>query len=643
MLSNLTKFHQFLLALLILLGALFFQQRVILNGDVYEYTVMSVALASHLSPDIQSEDLRKVQHLLPQYAPYFKTTEEGIRAGKQQPNGGFYRALDDNTYSIHFFSYSALAAIPLFVFEKIGIDPFKSFWFVNLVFIFVLGVSLYRFFASARKAFLGLVLFMLSGGVNYAKWSSPECMSSAAVLSAMLLFVTDAPLAGGLLIGLAATQNPPIVCLLMFGPLLFWSTSYQSQLSFKDNLRLALHRRMLIGIGAGFALFLIPVGFNLWMFGVPNIIAKIAASPALISLGRLQSFYFDWNQGLIIGIPGLWIGSAVLLWRSRGLAGNKWKLPAVALICITCALALAIPALATTNWNSAAHGMMRYASWGGAPFLFLFLFLLRQQTRLPFILLLCVGLLQLRCTIDARHYSELGLSPMGKFMLENAPAWYNPDPEIFIERTGLPDGAPLDVGKLYAYEVNGERKKLMFHESSTSIDRELCGPGKLISPDTQFGKANFGWFYINGAVQCDKADELSLADFQKNASQFSTGWSYFEDNGTVAQGEWNGIWSDGPSSVMDIAVSPARPVHGVRILVHYFKNNERTRVVINGEDIGWVDLRSKDVLRLKMHAGQAISNLKIELTHEAPHDPRKDPDFPTTRRLAVFVHGIRLS
>ncbi|HTD03795.1 hypothetical protein, partial [Undibacterium sp.] len=170
---------------------MFTQKKVVLNGDVYEYTVMSLALASHLSPDIQSGDLHKAQRLLPQYAPYFQMTEEGIKAGKQVPSSGFHRALDDNVYSIHFFSYSALAVVPLLIFEKIGVDPFQSFWFVNLVFVFILGLSLYRFFASAAKTLTALVLFVLCGGFNYGLWSSPECMSAAAVLSAMLLFSSN--------------------------------------------------------------------------------------------------------------------------------------------------------------------------------------------------------------------------------------------------------------------------------------------------------------------------------------------------------------------------------------------------------------------------------------------------------------------
>ncbi|HTD06382.1 hypothetical protein, partial [Undibacterium sp.] len=405
-------------------------------------------------------------------------------------------------------------------------------------------------------------------------------------------------------------------------------------------LQATLSRRMLTGIAAGGALFLIPVGFNLWIFGVPNIIAKIAASPSLITVGRLHSFYFDWNQGLIIGIPGLWIGAAILWWRAHKTADSKWRLLSVVLLSIGCALALAIPALATTNWNSAASGMMRYAFWGSAPFLFLFLFLLRQQGKLPVVLLLFIATLQLQCAYSAQFYSELGLSPMARLMLRKAPAWYNPDPEIFAERTGMPDGTALDPAKYYVYEVNGERKKLMFHESSKKIDADMCGPKNLMSLDTHIAPANFGWYYINGPVHCDTVDTLSFADFTKSAVQFSSGWSYFEDYGTKFDGEWNGVWSDGPASTMNIPVSPARPVHGVRMFVHYFKNNTRTRVVINGEDMGWVDLMQRDFLPLTKNAGQPVSNLKIELTHEAPNDPAKDPTFPDPRRMSVFVHGL---
>ncbi|MES2069283.1 MAG: hypothetical protein V4488_02970 [Pseudomonadota bacterium] len=642
MFPRLTDFHKFALALLLLLAALFTQQKVVLNGDVYEYTVMSVALASHLSPDIQSADLHKVQRLLPQYAPYFQATEEGIKAGKQMPSSGFYRARDSNVYSIHFFSYSALAVLPLLAFEKIGVDPFQSFWFVNLVFVFILGLSLYRFFGSAARTCIGLALFVLCGGFNYGLWSSPECMSAAAVLSAMLLFATGAPVFAGLLAGLASTQNPPIVCFLALGPVLHLCLHYQRGLSFRANLRNTLDRRMLAGIAAGTALFLLPICFSLLTFGVPNIIAKTAASPSLMTPGRLHSFFFDWNQGMIIGIPGVWIGCAVLWWRCRRSKSTdeQWRLSLVVLCNLGLALALAIPALATTNWNSAAVGMMRYVFWGAMPFLFLFLFLLRQQRRLPVVLLLFIAALQVQCAYSAQLYSELGLSSMAKFMLRKAPAWYNPDPEIFVERTVRQDGITLDTGKYYAYDLDGQHKKLMFHESSRTIDTELCGPNKLLSLDTHVAAAGFGWHYINGPVRCDTVQTLSFTEFKNGRVQFNSGWSRLEQVRPEADYDWNGIWSDGPSSTMTIAVEPARPVQGVKIFAHYFGNNQRTRVVVNGEDMGWVDLRKRDFLQVKQDVDRPLASLKIELTHEAPHDPATDPAIP--RRLGMFVHAVAL-
>ena len=112
---SLSRFQQFALGLLLALVVVFSFSRSKLQGDVDEYLLMTIAIANHLSPDIRLDDIHRAQALLPEHAGLFQATADGMVEHKQVPKPGFYRANNDAVYAIHFFSYSALAALPFYV------------------------------------------------------------------------------------------------------------------------------------------------------------------------------------------------------------------------------------------------------------------------------------------------------------------------------------------------------------------------------------------------------------------------------------------------------------------------------------------------------------------------------------------------
>lgn len=54
-------------------------------------------------------------------------------------------------YAIHFFDYSALAAIPFKILDGLGTPPFKAFQFVNMAALTILVLALYRFSGTVRR------------------------------------------------------------------------------------------------------------------------------------------------------------------------------------------------------------------------------------------------------------------------------------------------------------------------------------------------------------------------------------------------------------------------------------------------------------------------------------------------------------
>jgi hypothetical protein len=500
--SNTTALQRFSIGLLLFLVFLFTVKRVSLRGDVDEYALMTIALANHYSPDVQMTDVRQAQQLMPNHKAYLQQIADGIEAGRQVPRPGFYRGLNGKVYAIHFFAYSALAVLPFKFLQMLGREPLESLLLVNLSFIFVLGLGLFRFFGSSKKASLGLSFFFFCGGLNYLYWSGPETMSAAALCAALLFYVLGNYLSASILIGLAAMQNPPLILAVMFLPLLHVAMRYQSKDSLLQNLRQELPLRALFGGGIAVCALLLTMAFNWSVFAVPNIIVKVATSTDFISWQRLHSLFFDWNQGMIVGQLGIWLAICLLFFTAREGCISLARRLLLLVIAVCFSVSLAIPALSTGNWNSGAIGMMRYAFWGGMPLLFIFLFFLKHVADNNRNFVRTILFIQFICTVSAYTYDDVHHSPVAKLFLKFAPGLYNPEPEIFVERSLHLDGAELSPDKVFVFDDTAMPTKILFHEQNTQIDRILCGNQRALGSANRYANAGKGWHYLNAAVDC---------------------------------------------------------------------------------------------------------------------------------------------
>lgn len=602
------------------------------DGDFEEYAAMTAALAAHATPAIRAADLQTAAALAPAVSAPYAILAEGMRKGLEIPRYGFNRGRNGGYFAIHFFAYPALAALPFRLLQAGGMDPLRCFQLVNLGFVWLLGLCLFRLFGSSAKASAGVVLFMLCGGALYWNWSSPECMSAAALLSGLILFSTGAPLAGGLLAGLAAMQNPPVGLFFGFAPLLQLALHYDPQQGWRAAVRNALRLPNLLGMLAVLALALVPIAFSLWQFGVPSLIAKYSTDRELIGAHRLVSFFFDLNQGMLIGVPALL--AALLFWGWRRQPVRN--LIVLGLSCVFVA-ALAVPALSAQNWNSGASGMMRYAFWGAMPLLFAFLLRLRDHARWPQVLVAAVALGQLMCTVTAQQYGYLELSPLARVVLAHAPGLYNPDPEIFNERVTHDDHG---IGSAGLTVYGG---KTMYAPADPNADFRLCGRGRMVSPASRTADAGQDFRYINGPVLCTLSNKPgpALATFgsrqfgENGVLNLQAGWGKPELGGGV----WDGVWSDGKRSRLTLTVAPGQQVRWVGIAGHYGEGNKRTRVTIDGADLGWRRLDHSVILPLTGGENEAGRVVTIELEHEAPAEPAGAQD---PRRLAFFMHTVSL-
>ncbi|MBY0239480.1 MAG: hypothetical protein K2X55_09205 [Burkholderiaceae bacterium] len=642
------------LVLLLVLVALLAGRKAVLTGDFAEYLQMTVSVASHGSAEVRADDIATMRRLLSK-----DMTEQldKLEAYRRDPINtpmapGFYRGLDGNVYAIHFPAYSALAAVPFTLFQWIGIPPLKAYQALNLAILPVLALALLHLFAAAPasgtgmahpgrgalpgadgavlRAGAGVALFMLCGGALYWNWSGPEFISAAALLAGLAWYASGAPLRGGALVGLAAMQNPSIILTLGMMPVLAWSL--QPGVSLWQGVRNTLRPRTLGGLLLGGALAATPVLYNLHVFGTPSIIASISTAASMMNPGRLHSLFFDFNQGMILAIPAAW--AMLLLWGWRGMPQAERRCRALALLlCMALAVAYAIPALTVHNWNSGAAGVMRYAFWSAMPFVFLLLWRLRGAARWPRVLLALVFAVQALAMAAGMTYNSVQLSPLATFVLQRMPTLYNPDPEIFAERVSGSDDFHANLMAVYVLRDGNTIRKALYHRTHPAPASKLCRPNETLDGSGSTHRQG-DWIYLNGPLRCFKrtvvtADQFSSGVFVSAGS----GWSVLEPTQGQQAG---GMWSDG--AVSQLTVAYAQPGKHAQLVIrgNYFTGNRRTRVVINGVDLGNFNLQVGESIPIPDAA--TTSGLHITLHHETPRSPGPQDG----RKLALFLQQVSL-
>ena len=615
-----------------------------MTGDAEEYVLTTVAIANHGTPDIRLEDIQIARKLMPErYNPGLDVLADGVRRAQEVPKPGFHIGEDGRTYAIHFFVYSALAVIPFKILSFIELSPLKSFQITNLAMLLVVSASVFRWFASGHRTFLAVVLFMMCGGFLYWNWTGPEIVTAAAIFSGLILFGTGAPLAGAMLGGLAASHNPSAVFFFVFAPLISLLINYHNSDGILTCALKELKTRKVLAIGLGIALSSTPVLFNYTVFGVPSLIAVLATDIKLISFDRLISFFFDINQGMIIGIPGLLLGLVLyFLYQNNDLKKKQGNLQIIAVLvsCLAMMLAFAIPALAAGNWNSGANGVMRYAYWASSPLLFFLIWLIRVRPEFPNIIIVLILVVQSIAMLSANSYNILKFSIPARLVMKYAPAWYNPEPEIFIERTQQRE-IPIDVQKIYMHGDLSNPRKILFNLRNLNVATQLCGENRELSNLNNYTRGSNSWVYLNGNINCKKigtqifppTKAYGVEEFEEgNQFQLISGWSKLE-YGTP---EWTGVWSVGDKSTLRILLSPSFKPDHLSIDAQYLKS-QFIQVKINGLDYGWLNL-SETLIEFKKPVDNEIF---IELTYDDATTPPTDPS--DTRRLAIFLNKAVLT
>ncbi len=388
------------------------------TGDGWQYMLMSISFSNHHSFELRTSDLTYTYNNIAIINSY---QDEFERLYFNENNRGYYQALNNDYYSMHFWFYSLMASmfIPLFSFLKLNL--LGIFQFTNAILIIILMAWInYRANITPKQKFWLAFITLLGPSWYYLKWTHPEMFMFALLYISMLEFRDHKKITACLFSSLASLQNPAII---IFPAFIVVQDLVQKRKVDKNVFMMSLVA----------SICLVPAAFYYGYFRVFSLMTKHAVDYGLVSLNRMLSLFFDLNFGMILFIPMMLLAAMFLCFKK-----DKNCLTAVFLL-----LAMSLICSAQKNWNSGMQYIHRYSFWM-MPILFVATmdyFTGFDNKKMKRVLLIFFVSTTIPCLgyriID---YGYLSFSPLAKLVIDLKPSWYNPEYEVFAERTAHKEG-----------------------------------------------------------------------------------------------------------------------------------------------------------------------------------------------------------
>jgi hypothetical protein len=483
----------------------------IITGDGFEDILMTRAFIARLSPSLQLAeadamigDPRNVEYYT--LDPRYGTLQQLHLQPDQQYAFPWFRGRDSGIYSWHFWLYSLFVTPFLLLAMLTGFSDAMAFLWANLFLASMALVAIWMLYRGSRlHRFILMTAFLCAGTVYYLRWNHTEVFTASLLMIGLLLLRREHLKSASVFFALAGQQNPPVLLLL---PIVFLMDFVHLKAT-----KFACWKKFVpawAGIGAIAGL---AIGFSLYEFGVPNLIAIYFADKNLMSIARTLSLYFNPNFGGFYAAPLMLVGLIALpfcFWRLRQLApvcaspgvNVKW-----ALLFTIMSIILAVPSTVNIDFNPGIQIIHRYSYWILMPLIMLLgemmqTILLRQKILLA---VLAVG----QVFITHRLYNSP--EPLKSFirftiaelvLLDHFPHWYNPTPEIFVERSNEAREI-LSPDDFYFWVYHGEIRKILFHGKDKIASFPKCLDRS--SPEAYVvskKKVEKGWRYWNLRKGC---------------------------------------------------------------------------------------------------------------------------------------------
>lgn len=426
------------------------------GGDIAEYFGITESVINHGGLNLTQEDRKNLESLLK--PEYFEDPGYYVEGG------------EGDRYPVHFFFYSILATPIRLLLKLLELPELHALRLTNLfVFILALHLIIERFLKNSWQKSVFLFLSYFSPLVWFIIWPGPDLYYLSLLLLAVFLFYEKNYALSAFLVVLASWQSQPLMILALglIGFYLFFSSVSSKTVAVSLSL---------------LGLMLVPYLYNLFAFGTltPWTIFEDGWTQIYgfglhnASFKKLFEQIFDLNFGLFWYAPVI-VGVGFYSFLQRSALDRK-TLIFLLLIIATAFFYQTNPAW---HYGTSGYGPSRHAIFL-LPFLIYFatayLAHPAQHLRLRIMLFLFLFsqllILSFNGWLAPNLLNTLRHSPYAKFALNNFPAYYNPTPEIFVDRTTNTDPK---YPQSAVYKVNGVCKKAYLLKTDRKILEKECG------------------------------------------------------------------------------------------------------------------------------------------------------------------------
>jgi hypothetical protein len=429
-------------------------------GDAPEYLLMAESWAAHGSPELRPEDVDALRR---------RAAGSGIAASPDDALGNYFEGRDGRFYCYHFSFYPLLTLPARWALGAVGGDVLKAGPLTNAIALGgAIAAVLFLVPAGTWARRAAAALLLSSPALGFLLWPHPEVLSFAMATLALVAGSRGASGLATLCAAIASIQNPPLALLAVVEALRPGLTGAPVPWS---------RGRVWLSLLAGLLVLASPL-FFLTQFRTPNLAAYETAGAHAMGIGKAASLILDPELGLVRYAPltvGLLVGLVVMAARRPSRKVEGALVIVLALMMLLCS--------ATGNWNHGTTGPSRYVVWM-FPVIAYLLTLgptatdLLAAPRRSWAALLAVAVMAQVAVAAARVGVQSPLdylehSTMARAILDRWPAAYDPNFEVFRERTAHTE---VDLDGPFIHERDGRCRKALARWKHADTLRARCGP-----------------------------------------------------------------------------------------------------------------------------------------------------------------------
>ncbi|NRT37503.1 hypothetical protein BJV38_005598 [Clostridium beijerinckii] len=487
--NNITKIILILFSTVLLI-AMCFIIKPDMYGDGQEYMLMTEAFENHFSPDVSINDINTATI---NYNFKFDLNRED----KQYPFG-FFISNEGKNYSYHFFLYSLFVMPIKVILGILNINQLRCFQIFNaIIYIFALWYIYIKIKICEKDKFFIIMQLICNPVLYYLVWTHAEVFTYSLVCISLALYVNKEYEKAIFIVSIAAMQNQPIIFLGGLYCLDYFLKVYigNKEIYAKKFLYQIIRK------GICFIPFFIPFLFYYINYGTFSLIVSSGYVKANGIANKINSLFFDLNQGILPFMPMLIIMFFIIL--VFGLLKKKLEvllyIGTILMIMLGCSLQM--------NWNPGESGIMRYNVWI-TPILIYFVIIYKDSfIKIRFkktfekliITSIFITTMIIICTGTFKYkYKHIEFNPLSKMVMNVFPSIYNPQEEIFAERAlGMETDYYNKLPVIYSDESGYVKKVLMNNDSVNILLNELDCDNEIIKQKIEKYKNCTGLYYLN--------------------------------------------------------------------------------------------------------------------------------------------------